>query len=414
MISFNKAPIIGSEITYIQAAAETPQLSGNGQFTRRCQEWIEQRMGNGSKVFLTTSCTSSLELAALLIDIKPGDEVILPSFTFVSSVNAFVLRGATPVMIDVEPGAMNIDHRLIEAAITPKTRAIVPVHYGGVACDMDIIMAIAKKHSLRVVEDAAPSLTATYDSKALGTIGHIGCFSFHETKNFTSGGQGGAIVINDKSLVGRAEIMYDNGTNRRQFFRGESKEYGWIDIGSNFVMSEIQAAYLWAQLEVADQITARRQQIWTRYYTALYALAESGTIRLPEACPRGVHNAHMFFIKLRDKQQRGAFAKYMKEADIICSPHYVPLHHRPIFHKLGKFVGEDIYTTTESDRLIRLPLYYDLNEMDQDAVIRGVWSFFGECEDNEASSRGSCIQGSEKLCERNVQTSGVNGHAPTQ
>ena len=414
MIAFNKAPIIGSELTYVQAAAQTPNLSGNGHFTRRCQEWIEQRMGNGSKVFLTTSCTSSLELAALLIDIKPGDEVILPSFTFVSSVNAFVLRGATPVMIDVEPGAMNIDHRLIEAAITPKTRAIVPVHYAGVACDMDVIMVIAKKHNLKVVEDAAPSLTATYDSKALGSMGHIGCFSFHETKNFTSGGQGGAIVINDKSLVERADIIYDNGTNRRQFFRGECKEYGWIDIGSNFVMSEIQAAYLWAQLEVADQITARRQQIWTRYYTALYALAESGTIRLPEPGPRRVHNAHMFFIKLRDKQQRGAFAKHMKEANIICSPHYVPLHHRPIFYKLGKFVGEDVYTTTESDRLIRLPLYYDLNEMDQDAVIRRAWNFFRGSEGNEASSRGSYIQGTEKLCDQNDQTSGINGPAPTQ
>ena len=414
MISFNKAPIIGTELTYIEAATQAPNLSGNGQFTRRCQEWIEQRMGNGSKVFLTTSCTSSLELAALLIDIKPGDEVILPSFTFVSSVNAFVLRGATPVMIDVEPGAMNIDHRQIEAAITPKTRAIVPVHYAGVACEMDVIMAIAKKHGLKVVEDAAPSLTATYDSKALGSIGHIGCFSFHETKNFTSGGQGGAIVINDKSLVGRADILYDNGTNRRQFFRGECKEYGWMDIGSNFVMSDIQAAYLWAQLEVADQITARRQQIWTRYYTALHALAESGMICLPESGPRCVHNAHMFFMKLRDKQQRGAFAKYMKEADIICSPHYVPLHHRPILHKLGRFVGDDIYTTTESDRLIRLPLYYDLNEKDLDAVISRVCNFFRRSEDNEASSHGSSYQSTEELCPQNVQTNGVNGPASTQ
>ena len=411
MIPFNKAPIIGTEITYIEAATQIPNLCGNGEFTRRCQEWIEERMGNRSKVFLTTSCTSSLELAALLIDIKPGDEVILPSFTFVSSVNAFVIRGATPVMIDIEPGAMNLDHRQIEAAITPKTRAIVPVHYAGVACEMDAIMVLAKKYNLMVVEDAAPSLTATYGSKVLGSIGHIGCFSFHETKNFTSGGQGGAIVINDRNLLARAEIIYDNGTNRRQFSRGEIKEYGWMDVGSNFVMSEIQAAYLWAQLEVADLINARRQQIWARYHAALHPLAESGVIRLPEHGTGRVHNAHMFFIKLHDKQQRGDFAQYMKEADIMCSPHYVPLHHRPIFHKLGQFVGEDVYTTAESDRLIRLPLYYDLSEEDQDAVIRHVRHFFEGCGSNEASSRKSWTQETRELHEEIFQTSDVNGSA---
>lgn len=264
-------------------------------------------MGDGRKVFLTTSCTSSLELAALLLDIKSGDEVILPSFTSVSSVNPFVLRGATPIVIDVEPGSMNMDHTQIEAAITSKTRAIVPVHYGGVACDMDAIMAIAKEHNLMVVEDAAPALTATYQSKALGSIGHIGCFSFHETKNFTSGGQGGAIVINDPSLLSKAEIIYDSGSNRRQFFRGEINEYGWMDIGSNFVMSEIQAAYLWAQLEVADQIIARRQQIWARYFAALYPLTRDNSIRLPEHGPGCVHNAHLFFIKLHTKQLRYVF-----------------------------------------------------------------------------------------------------------
>ena len=304
MIPFNRPPCIGSELSYVEDATRASNLCGNGDFTRRCQGWIEERMGNRSKVFLTTSCTSSLELAALLVDIKPGDEVILPSFTFVSSVNAFVLRGATPVMIDVEPGSMNMDHNQLEAAITSKTRVIVPVHYGGVACDMEAIMTMAKKHSLMVVEDAAPSLTARYQSKALGSIGHIGCFSFHETKNFTSGGQGGAIVINDPNLVSKAEILYDNGTNRRQFFRGEIKEYGWMDVGSNFVMSEIQAAYLWAQLEVADQISARRQQIWARYYAALHPLTKRDAIRLPEHGPGCVHNGHVFFIKLRSKQQR--------------------------------------------------------------------------------------------------------------
>lgn len=304
MIPFNKPPFIGTELSYVQEAARASNLCGNGDFTKRCQEWIERRMGNNSKVFLTTSCTSSLELAALLIDIRPGDEVILPSFTFVSSVNAFVLRGATPIMIDVEPGSMNIDHNQIEAAITSRTRAIVPVHYGGVACDMDAIMALAKKHNLMVVEDAAPSLTATYQSAALGSIGHIGCFSFHETKNFTSGGQGGAVIINDPDLFSKAEILYDNGTNRRQFFRGEIGEYGWMNIGSNFIMSEIQAAYLWAQLEVADQITARRQQIWARYYAVLHPLAKCDAIHLPKHGPGCVHNAHLFFIKLRTNQQR--------------------------------------------------------------------------------------------------------------
>lgn len=376
MIPFNRPPSIGTELSYVQDATRASNLCGNGDFTRRCQEWIEERMGKGSKAFLTTSCTSSLELAALLIDIRPGDEVILPSFTFVSSVNAFVLRGATPVMIDVQPGSMNMDHSQIKAAITSKTRAIVPVHYGGVACDMDDIMALAKTHNLMVVEDAAPSLTATYQSKALGSIGHIGCFSFHETKNFTSGGQGGAIIVNDPNLVSKAEILYDNGTNRRQFFRGEITEYGWMDVGSNFVMSEIQAAYLWAQLEAADQITARRQQIWTRYYTSLHQLAKDDTIRLPDLGPGRVHNAHLFFIKLRTKQQRGEFARYMKEVGITCSPHYVPLHHRPIFHERGRFVGEDIHTTAESDRLIRMPLYYDLSDRDQDSVINHTYKFF--------------------------------------
>ncbi|KAL9126723.1 MAG: hypothetical protein Q9217_004268 [Psora testacea] len=339
-------------------------------------------MGNGSKVFLTTSCTSSLELAALLIDIQPGDEVILPSFTFVSSVNAFVLRGATPVMIDVEPGTMNMDHRQIEAAITSKTRAIVPVHYAGVACEMDTIMALADKYRLMVVEDAAPSLTATYKSRALGSIGDVGCFSFHETKNFTSGGQGGAVVINDPALFARAETIYDNGTNRRAFFRGEVNEYGWVDIGSNFVMSEVQAAYLWAQLEVAKKITARRRQIWKTYEAALSPLVKSGRLGLADIGPHCEHNAHMFFIKTKDRKQRGEFAKHMKNAGITCSPHYVPLHHRPIFKQLGRFVDEDVYTTVESDRLIRLPLYNDLSPEDQNKAIAQVQKFFGAAEQN--------------------------------
>lgn len=379
MIPFNRPPLIGTEIGYIEAATKASNLCGNGEFTQRCQKWIEILMG-GSKVFLTTSATSSLELAAILTDIKTGDEVILPSFTFVSTVNAFVLRGATPVMIDIEEGSMNMDHTKIEAAITSRTRVIVPVHYGGVACDMDAIMALAKKYDLIVVEDAAPSLTAMHNSKALGSIGHIGCFSFHETKNFTSGGQGGAIVINEPKLVARAEIVYDNGTNRRQFFRGEIRSYEWVDIGSNFVMSEIQAAYLWAQLEVADEITRRRRHLWDVYDIALRPLADSSHIRLFKQIPGCEHNGHVFFIKLQSKEQRNDLQNHMKEAGITASPHYVPLHSRDIFGKLGRFVGEDAFTTVESDTLLRLPLFYDLSDNEQNVVITHIRRFFKDVE----------------------------------
>lgn len=375
MIPFNKPPVIGTELGYVDAATKASNLCGNGEFSRRCERWIENSMGGG-KVFMTTSATASLVLAAILIDIKSGDEIILPSYTFVSTVNAFILRGATPVMIDIEEGTMNMDHTKIEAAITPKTRAIVPVHYGSVACNMDPIMELAEKHGLIVVEDAAPSLTASYKSKALGSIGHIGCFSFHETKNFTSGGQGGAIVINDPKLVNRAEIVYDIGTNRRQFFRGEISKYEWVDVGSNFVMSEIQAAYLWAQLEVADDISSRRLRLWQMYDAALRPLANSGHIRLFENIPGRLHNAHVFFIKLRHKEQRDEFQRHMKDVGITASPHYVPLHPRDIFQKLGRFVGEDTFTTKESDCLIRLPLYYGLSDNEQNLVITHVRRFF--------------------------------------
>ena len=377
MIPFNKALYVGTECSYVKQSTEKTNLCGNGNFTKLCQDFIENLMGNEIKVFLTTSCTASLELAALLIDIQPDDEVILPSFTFVSSVNAFVLRGAIPVMIDVEPGSMNMDHQKLEAAITSRTKAIVPVHYAGVACEMDYIMTLADKYNLKVVEDAAPSLTATYKQRSLGSIGHVGCFSFHETKNFTSGGQGGAVVINDPTLVSRAEVIYDNGTNRRAFFRGEIPEYGWMAVGSNFVMSEVQAAYLWAQLEVSDQITQRRRAIWNKYDAHMRPLAEVGMLQVAQfdvdAC---IHNAHMYFIKTRDREQRSAFAKHMKEAGIICSPHYVPLHHRPIFKRIGRFVGDDVYTTAESDRLIRLPLYPDMTLQEQDSVIMETKRFF--------------------------------------
>ena len=374
MIPFNRAPLIGTEEGYIAVAAKASNLCGNGAFTQRCQKYIQNLMG-GSPVFMTTSCTSSLELAAILTNIQPGEEVILPSFTFVSSVNAFVLRGAIPVMVDIEPNHMDIDYTKFEAAITPKTRVIVPVHYGGVACNMDAIMAIAEKHNLIVVEDAAPSLAATYKNKALGSIGHMGCFSFHETKNFTAGGQGGAIVINDPKFLARAEIVYDNGTNRWQFFRGEIRSYEWVDIGSNFVMSEIQAAYLWAQLEVADQITARRRQLCGAYDAALRPLAESGQIRLFDNLPGREHNGHVFFIKLQSTELRDDLQKHLKEKGITASPHYVPLHPRDIFGKLGRFVGKDVFTTAESDVMLRLPLFFGLSDSEQNVVITHVRRF---------------------------------------
>lgn len=375
MIPFNEAPIVGTEVDYIKEAMKTSHLCGNGEYTRRCQQWIEKRLGGGN-AFLTTSCTSSLEVAAILVDVKPGDEVIVPSYTFVSTVNAFVLRGATAVFVDIEEGTMNMDHTKIEAAITNKTRAIVPVHYAGVACDMDFIMALANKHNLLVVEDAAQCLTSTYKTKALGSIGHISCFSFHETKNFTSGGQGGAVVINDPSLVTRAEVVYDNGTNRRQFFRGEVDKYEWIDIGGNFIMSEVQAAYLWAQLEQEDRISSRRRQLWDSYFTALQPLSEAGKLRLPVVPAGRVHNGHMFFVRLESKEERDVFIRHMKKDGITASAHYVPLHPRPLGQKQGRFAGKEVHTTLESDRLVRLPMYYTLSDEDQGIVIARVKSFF--------------------------------------
>ncbi|WP_016586842.1 dTDP-4-amino-4,6-dideoxygalactose transaminase, partial [Yersinia pestis] len=316
MIPFNTPPIVGTELGYMQAAMSSGKLCGDGGFTRRCQQWMEKRF-NCPKVLLTPSCTASLEMAALLLDIKPGDEVIMPSFTFVSTANAFVLRGAKMVFVDIRPDTMNIDETKIEAAITDKTRVIVPVHYAGVACEMDTIMALAKKHNLFVVEDAAQGVMSTYKGKALGTIGHIGCFSFHETKNYTAGGEGGATLINDPSLIDRAEIIREKGTNRSQFFRGQVDKYTWRDIGSSYLMSDLQAAYLWGQLEAAEQINERRLALWHGYYNAFKPLADAGRIDLPVIPGNVVQNAHMFYIKLRDIEERSAFISYLKEADIM-------------------------------------------------------------------------------------------------
>lgn len=376
MIPFNAPPVVGTELEYMQAAMSSGKLCGDGGFTRRCQQWMEQRFGS-AKVLLTPSCTASLEMAALLLDIQPGDEVIMPSFTFVSTANAFVLRGATVVFVDLRPDTMNIDETKIEAAITDKTRAIVPVHYAGVACEMDTIMALAKKYNLFVVEDAAQGVMSTYKGKALGSIGHIGCFSFHETKNYTAGGEGGATLINDPALIERAEIIREKGTNRSQFFRGLVDKYTWRDIGSSYLMSDLQAAYLWAQLEAAEKINQRRLQLWQNYYDAFLPLAKKGKVELPFVPDDCQQNAHMFYLKLNDIEQRSAFISYLKEAEIMSVFHYIPLHECPAGERFGHFAGENNFTTKESERLARLPLFYNMSDVNQRTVINTILSFFG-------------------------------------
>lgn len=375
MIPFNAPPVVGSELEYMQSAMASGKLCGDGGFTRRCQQWMEQRFGS-KKVLLTPSCTASLEMAALLIDLQPGDEVIMPSYTFVSTANAFVLRGATIVFVDIRPDTLNIDESKIEAAITEKTRAIVPVHYAGVTCEMDAIMALAAKHQLWVIEDAAQGVMSRYKGRALGTIGHIGCFSFHETKNYTAGGEGGATLINDAALVERAEIIREKGTNRSQFFRGQVDKYTWRDIGSSYLMADLQAAYLWAQLEAADRINQHRLRLWQRYYDALRPLAAQGRIQLPLLPADCEHNAHMFYIKLRDSDDRQALISWMKEAEILTVFHYIPLHSSPAGQRFGRFHGEERFTTAESERLLRLPLFYNLTDNNQNTVISSLLSFF--------------------------------------
>ncbi|MDN4629530.1 MULTISPECIES: dTDP-4-amino-4,6-dideoxygalactose transaminase [Erwinia] len=375
MIPFNAPPVVGTELEYMQSAMGSGKLCGDGGFTRRCQQWMENRFGS-RKVLLTPSCTASLEMAAILIDIQPGDEVIMPSYTFVSTANAFVLRGATIVFVDIRPDTLNIDEKLIEAAITEKTRAIVPVHYAGVACEMDTIMALAEKHKLYVIEDAAQGVMATYKGKALGTIGHIGCFSFHETKNYTAGGEGGATLINDSALVERAEIIREKGTNRSQFFRGQVDKYTWRDIGSSYLMADLQAAYLWAQLEEAKRINEQRLRLWQNYYDALLPVAASGRITLPTLAADCQHNAHMFYIKLRDNDDRNALINWLKEAEILAVFHYIPLHSSPAGQRFGRFHGADRYTTAESERLLRLPLFYNLSDNNQKTVINSLLSWF--------------------------------------
>lgn len=374
MIAFNVPPFTGKEMEYIKEAVDAHKICGDGGFTKKCNEWIEKKTGC-TKALLTTSCTHATELSALLAGIGPGDEVIMPSYTFVSTADAFVLRGATPVFVDIRPDTMNIDEKKIEEAITERTKAIVPVHYAGVACEMDTIMDIAKRHGLFVIEDAAQGIMSTYKGKALGNIGDFGCFSFHETKNFSMG-EGGAILIKEAKYVEDAEIFREKGTNRSQFYRGQVDKYRWMNYGSSYLPSELNAAYLWAQLEMADEITKKRMDCWNLYREMLTPLAESGRIELPFVPSDCTHNAHMFYIKAKDLAERTALIEHLKKNDILAVFHYVPLHSAPAGLKYGRFNGEDVYTTKESDRLVRLPMYYGLTANEVEFICEKAKEFF--------------------------------------
>ena len=375
MIPFNIPPYVGKELEYVKEAMEkNHKICGDGPFTKKCSEWMENKF-NVKKVLLTTSCTHATEMTAILTDIKEGDEVIAPSFTFVSTVNPFVLRGAKIVFIDINPKTMNMDENLIEAAITEKTKAILPVHYAGVACNMDKIMEVAKKHNLIVIEDAAQGVMSEYKGKPLGTIGEYGCFSFHETKNYSMG-EGGALLINNKENVEKAEIIREKGTNRSRFFRGQVDKYTWVDKGSSYLPSELNAAYLYAQLENADLIYNDRMNTWNKYKELLQELADKNLIELqyiPEDCK---HNAHMFYIKCKDLDERTNLINFLKENDINAVFHYIPLHSAEAGLKFGRFHGEDKYTTKESERLLRLPLYYGLKEKDVEFISSKIKEFY--------------------------------------
>lgn len=360
MIYFNNPPFVGNELEYVRQAIDNQKICGDGPFTKKCSQWIEEKTGT-SKALLTTSCTHATEMAALLLDIKPGDEVIMPSYTFVSTADAFVLRGAKVVFVDIRPDTMNIDENLIENAITEHTKAIVPVHYAGVSCEMDKITELALKYNLKIVEDAAQGLLSTYKGKMLGTIGDFGCYSFHETKNYSMG-EGGALLIRDPNYIEKAEIIREKGTNRSKFFRGQIDKYTWVDAGSSYLPSDLNAAYLWAQLEQADKIFDNRMKTWNLYYELLTDLQKQGVISLPVVPENCTHNAHMFYIKAKDLDERTHLIDFLKEQGILAVFHYIPLHTAPAGRKFGVFCGEDRYTTKESERLVRLPMYYGLEE----------------------------------------------------
>lgn len=375
MISFNVPPFIGKEIDYIkEAIQENHKICGDGPFTKMCNEWFEEKLKT-KKALLTTSCTHALEMSALLCNIREGDEVIMPSYTFVSTADAFVMRGAKIVFVDIRPDTMNLDENLIEVAITERTKAIVPVHYAGVSCEMDKIMEIAEKYNLYVVEDAAQGVMATYKGKDLGTIGDFGCYSFHETKNYSMG-EGGALLIQNDNFVERAEIIREKGTNRSKFFRGQVDKYTWVELGSSYLPSELNAAYLFAQLEEAELINNDRLNTWNHYYEGLMELKEREMIDLPFVPKECKHNAHMFYIKAKNFEERTSLIEYLKENGIMTVFHYIPLHSSPAGLKFGVFSGKDVFTTKESERLLRLPLYYGLNQKDVRYIIDKIKNYY--------------------------------------
>lgn len=374
MISFNIPPFTGDEFKYIEQAVKNHKISGDGKFTKACNAWLEEKF-SAQKVLLTTSGTSALDMAMLLCKFKPGDEVILPSYTFSSTATSILVGGGVPVFVDIRPDTMNIDENKIESAITEKTKAIAVVHYAGISCEMDKIMDIARRHNLKVIEDAAQGVMSTYKGKALGTIGDFGCYSFHETKNYSMG-EGGALIINDAVYNERAEILREKGTNRSKFFRKQIDKYTWVDLGDSYLPSEINAAYLWAQLQKADEINENRLKTWQTYYDAFKPLADAGKIELPTIPSECKHNAHMFYIKLKNLEERSNFIDHMRANEVSCVFHYVPLHSAPAGRKYCRFHGEDIFTTLESDRLVRLPLYYKIDENDLNFVIDVVKKFF--------------------------------------
>ncbi len=376
MIDFNIPPAVGDELKYVKEAIDSHMICGDGPFTKKCNQWLEEHF-NAQKVMLTTSGSTALDMAFELCELKPDDEVILPSFTFSSTANSPVLCGAKLVFVDVRPDTMNIDEMKIEAAITEKTKVICAVHYAGVACEMDTIMEIAQRHGLKVIEDAAQGVTSKYKGRYLGTIGDFGCYSFHETKNFSMG-EGGALVINNQQFNERAEILREKGTNRAKFFRGQVDKYTWVDFGDSYLPSELNAAYLWAQLQKADQVEEDRMNTWDAYHAAFKVLADKHLVERPTIPDGCEHNAHMYYLKCRDLQERTALINYCRERGVMLVFHYVPLHSAPAGYKYGRFDGEDEYTTSESERLVRLPMYYGLTEVDRQTVIDTILDFYKE------------------------------------
>lgn len=374
MINFNVPPVVGNELSYMEEAIKNRKICGDGIFTKKCSSWMEEKTGT-AKALLTTSCTHAIEMSAILSNIQPGDEVIMPSYTFVSTADAFVLRGAKVIFVDIRPETMNIDERLIEEAVTERTKAIVPVHYAGVSCKMDEICDIASRYNLSVIEDAAQGAMSFYKGKPLGTLGDYGCYSFHETKNYSMG-EGGALLIKDPENIERAEIIREKGTNRSKFFRGQIDKYTWMDAGSSYLPSDLNAAYLWAQLEKADEILNDRMASWNLYNQLLKELEEEGYIRLPEIPEECTHNAHMFYIKTKDLEERQNLISFLKAKGVGAVFHYIPLHSAPAGKKYGEFFGKDIYTTSESEKLLRLPLYYGLKETDVMYIAEQVRKFY--------------------------------------